>query len=101
METLPVVLFTLNLILILVDASVAYHKVPVIISARTEEPDGKAVAERNVCNLLPVLVAIYVALDCYSWRTGDFRYLGGLTFLLCFDILLQLRLARRDRSPGA
>jgi hypothetical protein len=99
MEYLILPLFVLNIVLTLADASVGYHKVPEIVAAFNDDPDGSSAAAKDVSFLIPFLVALYVALDCHAaWNLRDVRWLAGLSLLLTGDMLLQLRLAARGRK---
>ena len=95
MEILVEILFVANVILAIADAAVAYSTAPHFVAAINPDPDRQAAAVRNLRNLLPLLVALYVVLNCQAHALRHPGYLVGLTCLLVGDILLQRYLGRK------
>lgn len=88
-------LFSINIALTLFDAATAYKKAPLYLTALNDDPDGQARAVKNIHQLLPFLVALYTALNCYAYSFRDLRYVGGMTLVLLCDIAVQFYVCRR------
>ncbi len=101
MPDLLSVLFVANLVLTLVDASLAYHKAHRLIALLNPTPEERATGVKKIRSLLPLMVAFYSGLDCYAYSLRHVGYLAGLTLLLLADIVLQWYLAgRKEKVRG-
>lgn len=100
MDFLLLLLFILNVVLALVDASVAYHKAPRYIGFFNSDPEGRDSGVKRVTSLLPLVVALYVSLDCYAYSLRHAGYLAGLALLLVADILVQMAIARKGEAAS-
>lgn len=95
MQPLFVSLFVLNIVLTIADAALAFRNSPLYAAAFQPDPEGREKTEKDIRFLLPWLVALYSALNCYAYSFHDLFYIGGMTSLLVFDLVVQKYLARR------
>lgn len=96
MDLLITLLFVANVILAITDAAVAYQMAPRLVAAIISDPDVQPGRVKKLRSLLPLLVALYVTLDCQAHALRHPGYLGGLTLLLMGDIVVQLLVARKQ-----
>jgi len=101
MELFLIILFVVNVVLVLADASVAYHNAPRFVSIVNADPEGQVVGAQQIKSILPLLVALYVSLDCYAHSLRHPGYLAGVTLLLAGDILVQLILTRKGKKGAS
>jgi hypothetical protein len=92
-------LFLLNMVMILVDASVGYHMAPKIMEAINDLEDGEA-GVRTTRKLLSAVVALYMFFNCTGYFQGRLSYLLTVCGLIVFDLALQFYLFRRRRTAG-
>lgn len=98
LDLLLLPLFVLNILLVLVDASVGYHLAPLLFRAGGGAPEAAENGVRNVRRLLTGVVVLYMFFNCLAY----FRYNGPLlllvTMLVLFDLAGQLYVRHRFRQ---
>lgn len=100
MPDLILILFLGNLLLTLVDASLAYRKAEFIVAFVMPGNEAPEAGVRRIRRFLPLMVALYTLLDCYAYSLRHVGYLAGLTLLLVADIGLQWHLSGRRARVG-
>lgn len=98
---LLVSLFVLNILLVLIDASLGYHLAPRLI--RISDPDEPELQEstvRMVRNMLTFLVALYMFFNCMGYFNGNSGLLMIVTGMILFDLVAQVYLRRRASRNG-
>lgn len=98
MPDLLSILFVANLVLTLVDASLAYHKAHRLIAFLNPTPELIETGVKTIRSLLPLMVALYSGLSCHAYSLRHTGYLASLTLLLLADIVLQWHLAARKEK---
>lgn len=98
MPEFVVILFLGNLLLTLVDASLAYRKAEFIVTFVTPGNGTTEAGVRRIRRFLPLMVALYTLLNCYAYSLHHLGYLAGMTLLLTADIVLQWHLAGRGEK---
>ena len=96
-NTLLLSLFLLNILLVLIDASLGYHLAPRLL--RTPDPDEPELQEsavRAVRGLLTFLVALYMFFNCLGYFRGNSGLLLIVTAIIVLDLAGQLYLKRRS-----
>ncbi len=94
-------LFILNILLVLLDASLGYHLAPRIVRMRgQEEPELQESAVRSVRGLLTALVVLYMLFNCQGYFNGNRTLLLLVTAMVVFDLAGQLYLKRRSGRTG-
>ena len=101
MPDLLSILFVINLMLTLIDASLAYHKTHRLIAFLNPAPEWRETGVKKIRSLLPLMVAFYSGLTCYVFSLRHLGYLGGLTLLLLADIVLQWHIAGRKEKVSS
>jgi len=92
-------LFLLNIILVLLDASLGYHLSPRLL-AGVAEPEAAGDALRATRGLLPVIVALYMFFNCLGYFQARTLVLMTVTGLLLADLGLQFWLRRRKAGAS-
>lgn len=98
MHHLAPVLFAVNFLLTLIDASIAYHKAQRLAVFMNTDPEGMGPGVKRIRAFLPLVVALYSALNCYAYSLRHTGYLAGLALILVADIVLQWHLAVREKK---
>ncbi|HIJ95329.1 MAG TPA: hypothetical protein HPP94_06265 [Desulfuromonadales bacterium] len=94
-------IFALNILLVLVDASVGYHLAPRLLrQPDAEEPELRETAIRTVRRMLTVMVSLYMFFNCLGYFNGNRELLLVVTALVACDLGGQLFLGRRSRQGG-
>jgi hypothetical protein len=102
MEHVHLPLFLLNILLILLDASLGYHLAPRLASAFSpDDPDAAVGVARTTRRLLPAIVALYMFFNCFGYFQARTVYLLAVLVLVLSDLALQLVLRRRARGLRA
>lgn len=99
MDSLVLVLFLLNTVMILVDASVGYHMAPLIMEI-VDDPEAGEAGVRTTRKLLSAVVALYMFFNCMGYFQGRLPYLLTVSGLIAFDLALQFYLRHRRRAVG-
>lgn len=98
MDPLLLPLFVVNILLVLVDASVGYHLAPLLFQAGGGDPEAAESGVGSVRKLLTGVVLLYMFFNCFAF----FRYNGPLlllvTCLVLFDLGGQLYIRHRSRN---
>ena len=98
MDNLLLPVFAVNILLVLIDASVGYYLAPLLFRVGGGEPVASEAGVRNVRRLLAGVVALYMFFNCLAF----FRYNGPLllivTALVLFDLGGQLYVRHRSRQ---
>lgn len=100
MPDLLKIMFIGNLVLTLVDASLAYKKAESIVTLVVPGNSTTEAGVKKIRRFLPLMVALYTLLNCYAYSLYHLGYLAGLTLLLTADIVLQWHLAGRREKVG-
>lgn len=98
MELLLLPLFAINLLLVLVDASVGYHLAPLLFSAGGGEPDAAEAGIRSIRRLLTCVVALYMFFNCLAYFRQQFFMLLLVTAIILVDMGGQLYIRYRSRQ---
>ncbi|MBC7963133.1 MAG: hypothetical protein H7Y05_09335 [Steroidobacteraceae bacterium] len=94
-------LFVLNILLVLLDASLGYHLAPRLLrSTDPDEPELQESAVRTVRGLLTVLVVLYMFFNCLGYFRGNGLLLLIVTAVIVFDLGGQLYLRQRSGRKG-
>lgn len=98
LDSLLLPLFVVNILLVLVDASVGYHLAPLLFQAGGGDPEDAESGVGGVRKLLTGVVLLYMFFNCFAF----FRYNGPLlllvTALVLFDLGGQLYIRHRSRN---
>lgn len=101
-EHLLLALFTLNIILVLVDASLGYHIAPkLIIAAPKDEENNPDTFVRGIRRMLTGVVTLYMFFNCLAYFRQDSSLMAVVTALIVLDLVGQLYVsnrAKRDRG---
>ena len=85
-------LFIVNSLLAIVDASVGYRVVPLVLVRRLDEDDDPDAPERmtaSVRRMLACMVALYMFCTCYAYTRREPLFLVIVTAVLLLDIVVQ------------
>ena len=99
MEQYPLTIFIFNTLMVLADTALGYHLAPRLL-AGMDEPEAVEAGVRTTRGLLPVVVALYMFLNCLGYFQGRTIWLLAVSALLLVDMALQLWLRRRRRGLG-
>lgn len=98
MKQLVPYLFSLNIVLILVDAGLGYFVAPLMLrKVEGGEADSTAMATVSVRRLLSVIVAFYMFFNCLAYFKVNTVLLLIVTGVVVFDIVFQLVVRRKLR----
>lgn len=100
-NTLLLSLFVLNILLVLIDASLGYHLAPRLL--RTPDPDEPELQEsavRAVRGLLTFLVALYMFFNCMGYFGGNSGLMLIVTAMIVIDLGGQVYLKQRSGRKG-
>jgi len=98
MDTLLLPFFIVNLLLVLIDASVGYHLAPILFRVSGGEPDAAANGVRNIRYLLTGVVILYMFFNCLAFFRHNAPLLLVVTGLVLFDLGGQLYIRHRTRQ---
>lgn len=103
-ENLAVLIFILNILLVLVDASLGFFLAPHLLRLPdTDEAELRETAVRTVRRMLTALVALYMFFNCLGYFNGDMSLLLIVTALVVSDlggqVYLRRRAKRREKQP--
>jgi hypothetical protein len=88
-------LFVVNLLLTLMDASVGYHLAPVLVRMRLDEEGEPMVQPRTLRSFLGVVVALFTFVNCSGYYRGSMILLQVLAVAILLDMAIMLLLWRR------
>lgn len=94
-------LFVLNILLVLLDASLGYHLAPRLLRLPdSDEPEYQESAVRTVRGLLTLLVALYMFFNCWGYFRGNSVLLLIVTAMIVSDLGGQTYLRQRSGRKG-
>lgn len=93
-----VTIFTVNIVLILADASLGYHVAPFLMQQSLPEDADAVKAVMGVRRLLAAVVALFMFFNCLAWYKGELLYLLLVTGAIVLDIILQVVLRVKFRG---
>lgn len=101
LETMLLAAFSLNIVLILLDASLGYHLAPHLLrlTPQSEDSDPAAVV-RNIRRLLTGVVTLYMFFNCLAYFRQDTTLMAVVTVLIVLDLGGQLYVRYRARRQG-
>ncbi|CAH2030029.1 hypothetical protein [Trichlorobacter ammonificans] len=97
LEPLLLPLFLVNLLLVLVDASVGYHLAPCFFSATGGDPEEAQRGIRSIRRTLTLVVTLYMFFNCLAYFRHDGTLLMVVTVLVIVDLGGQLYVRHRTR----
>jgi hypothetical protein len=95
-QDLLLTFFILNWLLIIVDASLGYFVLPILLPpdpAGDSSGDGTAVG--GMRRLLTVMVILYMLVNCYAFFRQNSTLLYIVTVLVALDVIVQLAVRQR------
>lgn len=98
MDTLLLPLFVVNMLLVLVDASVGYHLAPLLFRAGGGDPEAAESGVGGVRKLLTGVVLLYMFFNCLAFFRNNGPLLLLITCLILFDLGGQLYVRHRSRK---
>lgn len=98
MESFLLPLFALNILLILVDASVGYHLAPLLFRVSGGEAEVAEAGVRNVRRLLTGVVVLYMFFNCLAFFRHNGPLLLVVSVVILFDLGGQLYVRHRSRQ---
>lgn len=100
-NTLLLSLFVLNILLVLIDASLGYHLAPRLLrNSDPDEPELKESAVRTVRGMLTFLVALYMFFNCLGFFNDNRDLMLIVTAMIVFDLGGQVYLRHRSDRKG-
>lgn len=98
MHDLLLPIFIINMLLVLVDASLGFHLAPVLFRVSGGNPETSAAGIRSLRLLLTGVVALYMFFNCLAYFRNNAPLLLVVTALILFDLGGQLYIRYRSRS---
>lgn len=98
MHDLLLPIFIINMVLVLVDASLGFHLAPVLFRASAGNPETSEAGIRSLRLLLTGVVALYMFFNCLAYFRNNAPLLLVVTVLILFDLGGQLYIRYRSRS---
>ena len=100
-DQLLLIFFILNILLILLDATVGYHLAPRLLRmAGAGDIEIRETALRKVRQALTGLVTLYMFFNCLGYFGGHSTLLMIVTGMIVIDIGVQLYLSHRFGHDG-
>lgn len=97
LEALVLPLFAINILLVLVDASVGFHLAPVLYRASGGDPEAAEVGSNGIRKLLTGVVVLYMFFNCLAFFRQNGPLLVLVTGLVLFDLGGQLYIRSRSK----
>jgi hypothetical protein len=97
MEQFLLPLFMLNLLLVLIDASVGYHLAPLLYNAAGGEEEDALKGVGKIRRMLKFMVALYMFFNCFAYFNYNHSLLMVVTVLVLLDLGGQLYVRHRIR----
>jgi len=88
-------LFVVNLLLTLADASLGYHLAPVLVSMRLDEEGEPFVPPQSLRRFLGVVVGLFTLLNCIGYFGENRVLLMVLTAAILLDMVIMVVICRR------
>jgi hypothetical protein len=103
MDSLLLPIFLVNILMILLDASIGYHLSPQIFTAPPEDDadpfsEEEPPAPRTIRWMLTGVVALYMFFNCLAFFRTDLPLILVVSALIILDILGQLYVRRKARQ---
>lgn len=100
-ETMLLTAFSLNIALVLLDASLGYHLAPHLLrlSPRDEDSDSEAFV-RGIRRMLTGVVMLYMFFNCLAYFRQNNALMAVVTVLIVLDLGGQLYVRYRARRRG-
>jgi len=98
MDPLLLSLFVLNILLVLMDASVGYHLAPLLFRAGGGDPEAAESGVGSVRKLLTGVVLLYMFFNCFAFFRHNGPLLLLVTALVLFDLGGQLYIRHRSKQ---
>lgn len=100
-ESILLMAFSLNIVLILLDASLGYHLAPHLLrlAPQSEDSDPAAVV-RSIRRLLTGVVTLYMFFNCLAYFRQDAILMAIISVLILLDLGGQLYVRYRARRRG-
>jgi hypothetical protein len=95
------IIFTVNIALIIFDASVGYFIAPVLTRLAQDETSDQQMATKTIRRMLSGVVTVYMFLNCLAYFRGEELFLLIVSALVGFDIILLLYFRNKLRSGGS
>lgn len=100
-DKLLLIVFVLNTLLVLLDATVGYHLAPRLLRMTgADEAEAQEAALRKVRRMLSGLVALYMFFNCLGYFGGNSTLMMIVAGMIAIDLGLQLYLNRRSGNDG-
>jgi len=100
-DRLLLIIFVLNILLVLLDATVGYHLAPRLLRMTgTGDAEVQEIALQQVRRMLTGLVALYMFFNCLGYFGGNSTLLMIVAGMIAVDLGLQLYLSRRSGQDG-
>lgn len=100
-DQLLLIIFGLNTLLVLLDASVGYHLAPRLLRlAGTHADEAHEAALRTIRRMLSGLVALYMFINCLGYFSENSLLLMAVAGMIAVDLGVQLYLCRRPEHDG-
>ena len=100
MENCPLLIFVVNFVLVLCDASLGFFIVPHLLRREALDGDEAGRAERSAPTLLAVAVAVYMFFNCFAYNRQSMIFLLVVTGLILADLTGQFIVYRKIRNTG-
>jgi hypothetical protein len=98
MNNLLLSFFVINLILVLLDASVGYYLAPTLFRAGGGEPETAESGIKSIRILLSGVVALYMFFNCLAYFRQNMALLYIVTALILLDLGGQLYIRYRSKQ---
>jgi len=100
-ETVLLPVFILNILLILLDASLGYHLAPRLLRLTPQDDERDPLAfVRGIRRMLTGVVILYMFFNCLAYFRQDNTLMAVVTVLILLDLGGQLYVRYRSRHPG-
>ncbi|HET6420297.1 MAG TPA: hypothetical protein VFG19_09085 [Geobacteraceae bacterium] len=98
MKPYLLLIFILNIVLGLCDASLGYHLAPLLGRRNAEDEEEAERTTSAMQKLLSVVVAVYVFLDCLAYFRGSLVFILVVTGIIVLDMIGQMVVRHKLRS---
>jgi hypothetical protein len=104
-EEILLAFFIINWLLVIVDASLGYFLMPMVIPRNspdvvTGSDEGHSAAVVGMRRLLTIMVVLYMTVNCYAYYQKHATLLYVITGIVLVDIIAQLALRRHRTRRG-
>lgn len=100
-ETLMLTVFSLNIALTLLDASLGYHLAPHLLRLTSQHADSDpAAVVRSIRRMLSGVVLLYTFFNCLAYFRQDGALMAIVSVLILLDLGGQLYVRFRGRRQG-